>query len=243
MTEGSRDNSANWAKPVDSLHIAHDLPEGAINLNVEGKRISGMTGGFGKMWQKTYRVRLEGARVTPEQVVKVWKERFPEFWQKGQHFFGPMASISPGDVALINVKTGGVKLSTGILVLYADDVSFSFMTPEGHMFTGMITFSARDVDGVTQAEIVALVRAQDPIYELGMMTIGSGAEDRQWLHVLRSLAAHFGSDAKPTLEKVCVDKKRQWKHFKNIRKSAAIRTVLYSLTKPVRRKTSANTTP
>jgi hypothetical protein len=116
------------------------------------------------------------------------------------------------------------------------------MTPEGHMFNGMITFSARDVDGVTQAEIVALVRAQDPIYELGMMTMGSSAEDRQWLHVLRTLAAHFGVDAKPTVDKVCVDKRRQWKHFKNIRKSAAIRTVLYSVTRPVRRNKSATTT-
>ncbi len=237
MTTQEPTNAENWAKPVDSLHIAHDLPDHAINLNVEGKRVASMTSGFGKMWQKTYRVRLDGARVAPQQVVKVWKEHFPEFWQKGQHFFGPMASISPGDVALINVKTGGVKLSTGILVLYADDVSFSFMTPEGHMFTGMITFSARELeDGVTQAEIVALVRAQDPIYELGMMTMGSGAEDRQWLHVLRSLAAHFGVEGKPTLEKICVDRKRQWKRFGNVRRSAAIRTVFYSVTRPLRRK-------
>ena len=28
------------------------------------------------------------------------------------------------------------------MVIYADDESFSFMTPQGHMFAGMITFSA-----------------------------------------------------------------------------------------------------
>jgi hypothetical protein len=29
------------------------------------------------------------------------------------------------------------------MVLFADDVSFTLMTPEGHMFAGWITFSGR----------------------------------------------------------------------------------------------------
>ena len=44
---------------------------------------------------------------------------------------------------------GGLKLSTGVLVLYADDESFTLMTPQGHMFAGWITFSAFVSDGVT----------------------------------------------------------------------------------------------
>ena len=44
---------------------------------------------------------------------------------------------------------GGLKLSTGVLVLYADDESFTLMTPQGHMFAGWITFSAFDDGGVT----------------------------------------------------------------------------------------------
>ena len=35
-----------------------------------------------------------------------------------------------------------MKLSTGVMVLYADEESFTLMTPEGHMFAGWITFSA-----------------------------------------------------------------------------------------------------
>ena len=30
--------------------------------------------GFGKMWQKTYRIRLEGAGVTPADVIQAWKD-------------------------------------------------------------------------------------------------------------------------------------------------------------------------
>ena len=32
---------------------------------------------------------------------------------------------------------GGMKLSTGVLVMYADDESFTLMTPQGHMFAGL----------------------------------------------------------------------------------------------------------
>ena len=39
---------------------------------------------------------------------------------------------------------GRMKLSTGVMVLYADDESFTLMTPQGHMFAGWITFSATE---------------------------------------------------------------------------------------------------
>lgn len=229
----SRDE-AYWAKPVSELHVSHDLPTEAVNLNVEGRRVAPMAGGFGKMWQVTYKVRLDGTDVTPQDVVKVWKENFGSFWPKKNRFFGPLAAISPGDVALLNVRAGGVKLSTGILVLYADDVSFSFMTPEGHMFAGMITFSAHTEEGVTAAQAQGLIRAQDPLYELGMSFGGKGAEDRQWIHVLKSLAAHFGVDARPTVERVCVDSRRQWSQWRNIKKNAGVRSGLHMLGAPVR---------
>ena len=36
-------------------------------------------------------------------------------------------------------------LSTGVLVLYADDESFTLMTPQGHVFAGWITFSSLSI--------------------------------------------------------------------------------------------------
>ena len=48
-------------------------------------------------------------------------------------------------MALLDVDLPGrVKLSTGVMVLYADDESFTLMTPQGHMFAGWITFSATE---------------------------------------------------------------------------------------------------
>jgi hypothetical protein len=43
-----------------------------VNLNVQGRREVGALQGFGKLWQKTYRVRLAG-------VVEAWKENFDKF--------------------------------------------------------------------------------------------------------------------------------------------------------------------
>ena len=57
----TRATPANWAKPVDRLHVDRRAPQERRNL-VEGKRLVGPIQGFGKMWQKTYRVRLDGAR-------------------------------------------------------------------------------------------------------------------------------------------------------------------------------------
>ncbi|MCK7506993.1 MAG: hypothetical protein MZV70_25005 [Desulfobacterales bacterium] len=36
---------------------------------------------------------------------------------------------------------GGLVLATGLMVIHADDTSFSFMTAEGHILSGWITFS------------------------------------------------------------------------------------------------------
>jgi hypothetical protein len=230
----SRDEE-HWAKPVSELHVGHELPSDAINRNVEGRRVGGLAGGFGKMWQKTYKISLAGASVTPQQVIAAWKENFPNFWPKGARFMGPMASVTPGDVALLNMKMpGGVKLSTGILVLYADDESFSFITPEGHMFNSMITFSAHTEGDATVAQVQALLRASDPLYEVAMSAGGHRKEDKHWKHTLEALAKHFGVDHRAEMSRVLVDRKRQWKHFGNIRRSAAIRSGAYSAGAPFR---------
>ena len=84
------------------------------------------------------------AGVTPRAGHRHLEEHFPEFWPKGNRFAGALTGINPGDVALLDLAIGGgVKLSTGVFVLYADAESFTLMTPQGHMFAGWITFSRR----------------------------------------------------------------------------------------------------
>jgi hypothetical protein len=211
---------------------AHLEVEGADAGNVNGRRLSGPVQGFGRLWQKTYRIRLAGAEVTPEEVVATWRANYGAFWPDDNRFTPPLAGVAPGEVALISGKAGGITLSTGVLVLYADDVSFSFLTPEGHPFAGMITFSAHPSDDVTEAQVQLLIRAHDPLVEIGMVLGGHRKEDRMWQHTLTRLAAHFGVSAEVDTKVTCVDRHRQWRRFGNVRHDAA----LYAVTKPFRRR-------
>lgn len=235
MTTPSNRDSSNWAKPVSTLKVSGVSPD-AINLNVEGRRLSGLAQGFGQMWQKTYSVPLSGASVTPQEVITVWKAEFPNFWPKGNRFFGPLHGIQPGEVAVLNLAgPGGINapgnmpaISTGIIVIYADETSFSFMTPEGHMLAGMITFSAEERDGTVVAQAQALIRPNDPIYEIAFrLGIGHKSEDVFWRATLRSLAARFGVNGQVEQKNVLVDPRIQWSEAKKIWHNAAIRTALY----------------
>ena len=230
----SRDKG-NWASPVSKLRVG-DLPAGALNRNVEGRKVMSPIQGFGKMWQKTYKVNV-GSDVTPQALISTWKQHFQSFWPKNNFFYGPLTGIAPGEVAVLNLSMPGkLKLSTGVLVLYADDESFTLMTPEGHMFAGWITFSAYD-DGTgnTTAQAQVLMRANDPVYEVGLTLGGHAKEDVFWAETLSKLASHFEvTDAQVETQVVCVDKKRQWKRAKNITKNSAMRSGMYMTGAPFR---------
>jgi len=229
-------DAAYWAKHVTTLRLG-EVPAEAINLNVTGRRLVGPLQGFGRLWQKTYRAELTGVQTTPTEVIATWKQSFGSFWPPSARFYGPLTSIAPGDVALLNLSVGaGAKLSTGILVLYADDESFTFMTPEGHMFAGWITFSAAAGEGgVTTAQVQVLLRANDPLYELGMPIVLQRREDWFWRETLANLARHLGvADPAVTTAAVCVDRRRQWSNARNLWHNAGVRTALYMLGTPLR---------
>ena len=218
-------DAGHWARYVEAL----EAPEGAVAPNVDHRRPVSPLQGFGKMWQKTYRVRLEGSAVTPAEVVEEWRTHFPELSGFGERGFRvPSGGLVPGAVALL----GGL---SGVMVLYADDESFTYMTPEGHPFSGWITFSAhRDDDATTVAQAQLLIRANDPIYEL-MMPLGlHRIEDTTWQKTLGRVAARFGAQGRVETRIVCVDPKRQWRRYANVRHNALVRSALHALTAPLR---------
>lgn len=197
-------------------------------VNMGGRRLNGPQQGFGALWQKTYRVVLPG--VKPETVITEWKANYGRFWPRSARFNAPLAGIKPGEV-------GGIKsmqmLSTGVLVLYADETSFAFMTPEGHPFAGWITFSAHE-EPDTVAQIQLMVRPSDPVWDVAfMLGVGRG-EDRMWKHTLRELARHFGIEASPEMRLVKLDRHRLWRNAANVRKNAMFGSVGHMLSAPFR---------
>lgn len=230
----SRD-AHSWAQPVTRLQ-SPAVPQSAVNLNVDGRQLTGPLLGFGQMWQKTYRITLQGAPATPQEVIKTWKANFAQFWPAGNRFYGAEGEIEPGQVAVLNLAgPGGMTapggqpmISTGVLVIYADEDSFSFMTPQGHMFAGMITFSAEPGDAGPVVQVQCLIRASDPIWELGCRVgIVHSNEDAFWRGTLQNLAAHFGATGEVSQQNQLVDARIQWRQWRNVWHNAAVRTVLH----------------
>jgi hypothetical protein len=220
---------ANWATAVRRLQVS-EVPDGVDNINVDGRRVVGVLQGFGQLWRKTYRIRLEGAAVTPAEVIAVWKERFASFWPADSRFHSPQGGLAPGVVVLLDqLLPGHLRLSSGVMILYADEVSFTVMTAQGHPLAGWNTFSAFEEDGVTVAEVQVLMRADDPLFELAMVVFAHRMEDRLWQQTLHNLAADFGVQAPVKYQTVRLDRRRQWSKAGNVWYNAAVRSALHTL--------------
>ena len=144
QTSAKARQEAQWDPPEERLRVPA-LPKEAINLNVQGRRASSPKLGFGPLWQRTYQIRLMGSSATPAEVIRVWKQQFAGFWPPGSKFYGADRPIEAGDVGLLNLAgPAGTTIATGVYVASADEESFRFLSVEGHMFGGLITFSARE---------------------------------------------------------------------------------------------------
>ena len=251
--EKKRQDNANWARPITSLLVSR-VPTGSLNLNVNGRQVVGPLQGFGKLWHKTFRLSLPDTTLTPSEVMQIWKTNFPRF-QPAQNRFFPITTLDPGEIMLINASMIGMPVSTGMMVLYADEESFTLMTPQGHPESGWVTFITSLEEDEVICQVQTMTRANDPLYEYSFRLFGSRAQDRIWTHVLEALAAHLHAneqaDTSPEPEakgasgagervahvqvtKLCLDPRVQWSEAKNIWQSAAVRTMFYTLSAPIR---------
>ncbi|MEJ2718985.1 MAG: DUF1990 family protein, partial [Deltaproteobacteria bacterium] len=221
----------HWAKPVQKLELP-PMPDEARKLNVNGRGVVSPVTGFGQLWQKLYTLHIRDSSVTPKEAIAALKENFAAFQPPFNRFFASEAGIGPGEIVLIDSSTPGGPLSTGVMVVYADERSFTFITPQGHPECGLVSFAADEEDGEVMVQVLGLARAGDPVYEGGFRVVGAKMQVRIWTHLLRSLAAHLGVPADITVEQTCVDSRMQWSQWGNVRHNAQIRTLMFE---PVRR--------
>jgi anti-anti-sigma regulatory factor len=217
-----------WAVPVDALRI-EGIPETAMRINVEGRETTGPIRGFGVLWEKRYRLRLSPPGIGPEEVISVWRDRFASFWPPGNAVYPSRgAALNPGTVAVLNLALpGGLVLSTGIYVIYSDETSFSFIGALGHIVSGWIIFNAfRDERPGTIIEVIALLRAGDPLFELGFHLGAAAQEDSFWNYTLQALARNFQTSGKVEQEARCIDPHLQWSAWRNLWYNAGIRSGL-----------------
>jgi anti-anti-sigma factor len=233
LSPKSRDEKY-WAKPISKIMVPA-MPPDLINLNVAGRRIVGPVEGFGPIWQKTYQLSLSGTKVTPSEAIGILKKNFPQFQPPENRFYPSEAGIQPGEVVLINSSTPGGPLYTGVIVMYADEKAFAFITPQGHPESGWVTFDAFEEHGATIVRIQGLARANDPIYEIAFRLVGSKVQEKIWRYVLTSMAKHLGLTSEVNVKKIRVDARLQWPQAKNVWYNAQIRSMVYAIAAPLRR--------
>lgn len=214
-----------WATAVSSLTVP-PMPREPRNLNVDGLRITSPVNGFGQLWQKIYRLYINDPKITPEYTIEVLKQNFPQLQPSFNRFYPSPAGIKPGEIVLIDSMTPGGPVSTGVMILYADERSFTFCTPQGHPEAGWVSFSASKSDGETIVQIYGLTRSNDPIFEAAFHLVGSKIQIQIWMHVLKSLAAYLGVPPEITTESKCLDTRMQWARIGNIRHNSQIRTLI-----------------
>jgi len=217
-----------WARSVGRLLIK-DIPAEAMNMNVHGRKTTSPVRGFGRLWDKKYCLRLHDTRLDPQQVISIWRSEFSNFWPAGNRLFtSGEAAITPGTVAVLNLRLpGGLVLATGLMVMYADDTSFSFITIQGHVISGWITFSSFRENSSTTLQVHPIFRTSDPLMELGFRFGAAKQEDQFWHRTLGNLASRLGVQGKVEQQDVLVDPRIQWSELKNLWYSAAIRSSLY----------------
>ena len=218
-----------WAKYVACLSV-RDIPKEVMNINVNGRQTTSPVKGFGRLWEKRYRLRLKETGLEPREIISIWRAEFPDFWPKGNYIFtSGHAAIGPGTSAVLNLTLpGGLVMATGLMVIYADDTSFSFTTIQGHILSGWITFSSFQEDSAAIIQVNPIFRASDPLMELGMRFGAAKQEDQFWHATLGNLARRLGVRGEISQQDVLIDPHVRWSEFKNLWYNPVIRSSLYT---------------
>jgi len=218
-------NAACWARPVNKLFVPR-VPPDARNLNVNGRSAVGPVNGFGPLWQKAFQLFINDTEIAPEDAIHRLKQNFPRYQPSFNHFYPSERGIEPGEIVLIDSSTPGGPVSTSVMVMYSDERSFTFNTPQGHPECGFVTFSSTETDEGIVVRIIGLARAGDPLYEAAFRLVGSKIQTRIWKHVLTSLALDLGFPPEITLNQECIDSRMKWEEFRNVYYNAQIRTLI-----------------
>ena len=83
----------HWARPMDHIETG-EVPPGAMTVNLQGRDVVNPTHGFGQLWRRTYRVKLNGVQSSTAEVMKYWKDHFPSSSPTRTAFCPPATACS-----------------------------------------------------------------------------------------------------------------------------------------------------
>ena len=214
-----------WARAVERFP-ASGFAEESMDLNVKGRRPCAVMAGFGSLWQKTYELKVHDLGLEPEELMGEFKGNFCRLQAPFNRFYAGPPGLEPGAVVVIHSQTPAGLVATGVMVLFADPLCFSLITPQGHPEAGWMTFRAFRREDTPVVQIVGFGRASDPFFEVAYRLMGSKVQVRTWTHVLAAFAEHLGVQADISIRQERVDPALQWANSWNIWHNAQIRTLL-----------------
>ena len=223
-----KQSDAGWAPKMYKMRVT-EKPEGAFAKNMDGRRVIGQLQGFGPMWEKTYWINIKKPGIKKEDVILAMQQHFVEFQPSENSFYPTSNGIAPGEMVFIDSRTPGGIVSTGVMVLYLDDRSFTFITPQGHPESGWITFSVDEREDSVYVQLQGLVRSSDPFFEIAFKIAGSKFQETIWKHVLSSLAKYLGVEDNVDMKKYLPAADLQWRKAGNIWYNSHLRSLPLNL--------------
>jgi hypothetical protein len=227
------------APNTERLHVQNP-PDEDFAANLDNKKVTNPSDGFGQLWERTYRVRLDGCTLSAAEVMANWKRNFPRYQPEENRFMPTEGGVTPGAIiyigaSLVPAAAVATEIKSGVLVVAADDVSFTVKTPQGFPVSGHNTFSILEEKGKLIAQIRSVERTNDPLYEFGYRFLGGARQQKKiWRYVLRALAESHGVQAKVKTKRRLIDSHVQWRNIGNVWQNVAIRTLLRKVTAPFR---------
>jgi hypothetical protein len=85
---------------------------------------------------------------------------------------------------------------------------------------------------MTVAQIEILLRASDPLYEIGLMFGGHLWEDEFWKGTLKNLATHLGAEGEPAVTAAVLDRRRLWGNAGNVIHNGFIHSMVALVKRP-----------
>lgn len=164
---------------------AGDLPPD-LDPRLTDERSKPLSDGYGPMFHRRFTVRVEGAALSPEELIEAVAENpnrvapsTVAVFHKTRGEAGPPCEGDEYRVQMPGPWDGPVR------VLHCDDTSFRLGTLRGHLEAGQIQFSARTTqDGLLEFETEAWSRAGDRMADLlySRLRVAKEIQFNMWVH-------------------------------------------------------------
>ena len=151
--------------------------------------------GHGPLWQRDYRARIRGSRLSPEEIIHLARRDFPALSPKELADFSKAGStpLAVGEDMKVVIQGYG---ECGVRCVHIAPRSFTLRTLEGHFEAGRITFGAHEENGDLVFRIRSRARSVDRLRHAGYKLIGQKLQEQVWTTFIERVIEKTGGELK-----------------------------------------------